>query len=298
MSALFGVPISDIILGAFSGQLQSVTLHKITSSLDIYGAPERFETNVSGEGVRLQWKTETAVARGYPKDAAKILVLQDGIDAPNKDDEITILGERYRIIDVMKDPVDATWTLAAIRLPNAPTLMPLSGQPAATYQQVREMDAGFGWVDYSDLTSGTETPLLAGVRTQISRELSASGANNKLAGHWFGHNFWGGIVGDRKIVGVSVDDVVTMSFALRVRPGLIGGILSLEIDIGGTVGAVVTKAVPITGEVGEIERLRIDATIPMQSTFIANGGRVYLTSTVPMTLVEFSPEFYPIGFTP
>jgi hypothetical protein len=156
---------------------------------------------------------------------------------------------------------------------------------------------GFGWVDYTDTTSGTETAIAAGVRTQVSREISATGANNKLSGHWLNHNFWGGIVGDRKIVGVSVNDVVAISIALRVRPELVGGILTLEVDVGGAVGAVVTKSTPLTGDVGELERMRIDATISMRATFLANGGRVYLTSTVPFALVEFSPEFYPIGFT-
>lgn len=114
MSGLFGVPISDIILGALGGQLQAITLHKITSTTDEYGAPVKTAAMHNGEGVRLKWKTEIAVARGYPNDAAKILILQNGIPHPSKDDELTIIGDRWRIIDVMKDPVDATWSCAAV----------------------------------------------------------------------------------------------------------------------------------------------------------------------------------------
>lgn len=298
MSALFGVDISGLILSSLKGQLQAVTLHKITYSVNVYGAPNRFEANQAGEGVRLRWKTELAIARGYPKDTVKILLLQNGIPEPVKDDEVTVLGERHRIIDVEKDPVDATWTLAVVRLPPTSTLPPVSGQPAATYQQVRETDAGFGWVDYSDLISGTETAIAANVRTQVNRELSASASSNKLTGHWLGHNFWGGVVGDRKISAVALNDVVTISFAMRVRPGVAGGDLTLEIDVGGAIGAVATKSEPMAGVVGNIQRTRIDVTLPVRSTFLANGGRVYLTGSVPFTLVEFSPEFYPIGFTP
>lgn len=114
MSGLFGVPISDIILGALGGQLQAVTLHKVTETVDEYGAPSRTFADHSGEGVRLKWDSQTAIARGYPADAVKILMLQNGVTEPGKGDELTVLSERWRVLDIRKDPVDATWTIAGV----------------------------------------------------------------------------------------------------------------------------------------------------------------------------------------
>lgn len=113
MSDLFGVDIAGIVLDAFTGQLQTITLHKLTSSTGIYGEQVTTETNFNGEGVRSAWDARTAVARGYPQRAVKLLVLQlPGFPAPVIGDEATIDGDRIRIVDVEKDPVNATWTLA------------------------------------------------------------------------------------------------------------------------------------------------------------------------------------------
>ncbi len=115
--SLFGVDIKGIVLGAMDGQLRSATLHKRTLTIGSYGETTATTVNHATEGVRLAWTTETAVARGYPMDAAKILILQKaGIPAPTLTDHVTIEGKAWRIIDVMRDPVDATWTLAAVAL--------------------------------------------------------------------------------------------------------------------------------------------------------------------------------------
>lgn len=44
--------------------------------------------------------------------------------------------------------------------------------------------------------------------------------------------------------------------------------------------------------------MRIDCIVPVRGTFKTNGGRVFLTSKGPATLIEFSPEFYPLSFVP
>lgn len=112
---IFGTDIAAIVNSTFAGNLHPLTLHKASSVTDSYGSPSTTYSDHAGEGVRLKWKSETAVARGYPIDAVKILVLQNGIVAPLKGDEITIMTERWSVIDIMKDPVDATWSLAAVK---------------------------------------------------------------------------------------------------------------------------------------------------------------------------------------
>lgn len=114
MNEIFGTDIAAIVNSTFAGNLHPLTLHKASSVTDSYGAPSTTYSDHAGEGVRLKWKSETAVARGYPLDAVKILVLQNGITAPGKDDEVTIMSERWRVIDIEQDPVNATWSLAAV----------------------------------------------------------------------------------------------------------------------------------------------------------------------------------------
>lgn len=115
MSEIFGVDIAGIVYGAMSGQLHAVTLHKASETLDKYGAPTRTFVDHAGQGVRLRWNATVAMQRGYPADAVKILILQSDTPAPTIADEISVGGERWRIIDVTRDPVDATWVMAGVR---------------------------------------------------------------------------------------------------------------------------------------------------------------------------------------
>jgi len=116
MNEIFGANIAAIVNRTFKGNLHPLTLHKITRATDAYGSPSLTEFNHNGEGVRLSWDTRLAVARGYPIDAAKILILQNGIPQPSNDDEITILGTRFRIVDTRSDPVNASWTCAGVAI--------------------------------------------------------------------------------------------------------------------------------------------------------------------------------------
>lgn len=115
MAGIFGVDIAGIVYSAMSGQLHAATLHKITETLDNYGAPSRVAVDHPAQGVRLQWNATVAMKRGYPADAVKILILQSDTPAPTITDEISIDGERWRVIDVERDPVDATWVMAGVR---------------------------------------------------------------------------------------------------------------------------------------------------------------------------------------
>lgn len=109
---IFGVDIAAIVNQTFAGNLHPLTLHKVTTgSIGTYGEPVNTEADHAGEGVRSKWKAETLVARGYPVTTAKIIVLQNGIVAPEKGDGITIQGERFRVLDIEQDPVAATWSI-------------------------------------------------------------------------------------------------------------------------------------------------------------------------------------------
>lgn len=118
MNEIFGTDIAGIVNDTFAGNLHPLTLHKITEGgVDDYGQPTTTTVDHTGEGVRSNWKASVALAKGYPTNAVMILLMQNGTTpAPSLIDTITIMGDLYRIIDIQKDPVDATWTLAAVKV--------------------------------------------------------------------------------------------------------------------------------------------------------------------------------------
>ena len=112
---MFGVDLKGIVLGALGGQLNPLTLHKVTNAIGSYGEAIASEADYAGEGVRSKWDTNTEIKRGYPTTTVKLIVMQDGLPEPSTDDRITILGEKYRVTDIAKDPVNATWVMAGHR---------------------------------------------------------------------------------------------------------------------------------------------------------------------------------------
>lgn len=114
MSELFGVDIAGIILDTFDGQLDRVVLYKVSGEVDERGITNRTAVAYEGRGVRLKWRAETALARGFPVNTVKVLMLQDGLPEPANDDELEVSGSRYRVLACDADPVNATWVLAAV----------------------------------------------------------------------------------------------------------------------------------------------------------------------------------------
>lgn len=111
---IFGVDIAATVGAALGGNLHPLSLYKITTATGDYGEPIETATTYPGEGVRLSWDSKTAIDRGFPVNAAKLIVLQDGLPTPAKGDLVEILGDVWRVVDVMQDPVNATWKLAAV----------------------------------------------------------------------------------------------------------------------------------------------------------------------------------------
>lgn len=153
---------------------------------------------------------------------------------------------------------------------------------------------GGGFVDYTDFdyVAGAKTVLAAGVPTQLSRDLGASAANTRLNRPFAGHAFWDN--GAKLIRGRALYDIVAISAAIRVVPDQVGGVLRVAIQAGAV--EIGGKNMAITAKVGAEEAIRVDFLFPVRSGLLTSGGKVMLTATVPMTINEFSPEFYPLGY--
>jgi len=153
---------------------------------------------------------------------------------------------------------------------------------------------GGGFIDYTDndYNAGVTVPLVADLPTQVMRDLSASAANNRLNrpfADWLPWDNSAKLVRARALY-----DVVINSSDIRVVPDKVGGVLRVSfmagtIELGG-------KNMAITSQPGVEEKIRVDFIFPVRNSFLNNGARIMLTASVPMTLVEFSPEFYPVGY--
>ena len=120
MTDVFGTDIAGIVADTFTGNLHTITLYRISRAVDDYGATVETAVAYTGDGVRGSWKSETVLAKGWPTNTAKITIIRNGLPDPQKGDIIEILGDRFRIIDLSQDPVNATWTAAGVLEVGAP----------------------------------------------------------------------------------------------------------------------------------------------------------------------------------
>lgn len=117
MATLLGTDWTAEMGAAFAGELLPATLHKAAVTLSETGAPVVAWTDHAGEGVRAKWRRETNLARGYPESTAKLVLLQASLAAaPATDDELTLAGERFRVVDVEQDAGGATWQVFGVRV--------------------------------------------------------------------------------------------------------------------------------------------------------------------------------------
>jgi hypothetical protein len=69
------------------------------SDVDIRGQRDDYS-----DKQRQDWK--------IPDKAVRLIVLQAGVaTAPTADDEITLLGQRWRVSNISRDPAAAAWTM-------------------------------------------------------------------------------------------------------------------------------------------------------------------------------------------
>lgn len=116
MSALFGIDFPSLISGVFAGQLEAGMLHVIAEALDDYGQVTRTPTNTAIECAVSRWAEQWRVARGYPLETVKIIMIAKGKPKPEKGrDEITVRSTKFRIVDVMDGGAEAIWLIAAVK---------------------------------------------------------------------------------------------------------------------------------------------------------------------------------------
>lgn len=149
---------------------------------------------------------------------------------------------------------------------------------------------GAGFIDYSDLEIGQALEIPAATPTQMMRNLAASDANRRLSGPWRDHDFWDNTA--KLVRSRALFDTFRVSHFIRVIPHKLGAVLRVAYVTGTLEFAAVNM--PLTAQVNDEETIRANfIDVATRNQFFTNGARIMLTATEPVTILEFSPEFYP-----
>lgn len=111
---MFGIDFAELMGDVFAGQLEAATIERTTQTLDAYGQPVNSWTSSATEGVLSRWDDRIRVARGYPVEAARIMLLAHGHVRPTVQDRIGIQGGTWRVIDVRSGAGAATYEIAGV----------------------------------------------------------------------------------------------------------------------------------------------------------------------------------------
>ena len=111
---LFDIDFAELMSDVFAGQLEVATIERTSQTIDAYGQPVNSWTSSPAEGVLSRWDDRIRVARGYPMEAARIMLLAHGHLRPTVQDTIGIQGGTWRIIDVRSGAGAATYEIAGV----------------------------------------------------------------------------------------------------------------------------------------------------------------------------------------
>lgn len=153
--------------------------------------------------------------------------------------------------------------------------------------------AYLGFADYSD-TDVSILTLAAGVRTQLTRLAPALAASSRPQPPFLGAAMWDG----QKLRGRKLGDTMTLVLDLRVRPLLSGGTMAFDIDVAAPFGPIDSTRQAFANQTGTVQPMLFTAYIDCRSYYMANGGAIMLTSSVPCEISQASPRFIFIGASP
>ena len=161
--------------------------------------------------------------------------------------------------------------------------------------QVRDFtEYGGGFIDYTDnhFAQGIRTSLIAGTANRVEMDLTASANNRRLNRPFQNWQPWDN---DAKLVRPrALYDIFGVRIAIRLIADQIDGVVNIALRTPTIEVASDTKALI---SAGEEERVTANfMQIPVRAGFLRDGAAFYITPTVPMTLIEFSPEFGPNGY--
>lgn len=112
MPGLLDGGLAAVFAAAFAPIYLPGTLHRIGKDADGAIIKPVTWTDVPIRGQRDDYTDLQRADWNIPQKAVRLIVLQTGVPAePTDDDEITLLGQRWRISNISRDPAAAAWTM-------------------------------------------------------------------------------------------------------------------------------------------------------------------------------------------
>lgn len=144
-------------------------------------------------------------------------------------------------------------------------------------------DYGFAFYKHS----GDPQPVLAGVRTRL--EITPSFVINNLHLPFADHSF----IQDNKIVPRAVNDVIEIAVRFHVTPEVIGAEFRLDLDIEGTFNNIERPVLKTNVDAGQTDVITTFIKVFTGDTFIANGGKFYITPTTNIEISQLDIRLFP-----
>lgn len=150
-----------------------------------------------------------------------------------------------------------------------------------------------GYVSYGEAASATTIMLMPGDRQQLV--FPATTSNGLLAASPFaGHVFWdGSAVRPRK-----AGDTMILRLDLTSSAFVANGDIEIQLDIGGSFGVIQTVPRALKKPAGVLEKISESFPVFVGATFVANGGALYLTTSVPTTISMVALLVFPLTAAP
>lgn len=140
-----------------------------------------------------------------------------------------------------------------------------------------EPGTDYGWVFASRSTPAQ--PIFEGVRAEIS--IDPTSTIDRLKGLFAGHSF----ISENRIQPRAVDDFILIEIRLEVTSTAMNTQLTIDLDIGGSFGIIERRDIVMPGSAGETLQVTPSAfAVFTGSTFLANGGAIYITATSDVTI--------------
>lgn len=153
---------------------------------------------------------------------------------------------------------------------------------------------GFGQITYSERTVEISDLFEPDVRGQIlfdpAPELTQDLLNAPFAGHVFWH--------DDRIAPRAFGDLYDVQVNLIVTAQVADGRIRVDADTGSSLGPIASDTQVLFNSAGTPERATFRLRVQALAGFIANGCRLYLTSSVPLTVISETVLVAPASIRP
>lgn len=150
---------------------------------------------------------------------------------------------------------------------------------------------GFGQIRYANMSLEPDDVFLPNVRSQVLFSPDPAQTQDFLNPPFADHLFWV----NNTVIGRRYGDLIDILVNLLVTTQVSGGRVRIDIDVGSPLGPTGSDTAILFEDAGTPERVTFMLRAQTLGYFMANGAKLFLTSTVPLTTVSEAILIAPIS---